>query len=153
MQSIPREWVEFLRQQFPKDSHIRLTEMGADPRPLPPGSTGKLDFIDDAGQFHVKWDNGRTLALVLGKDRFSIYPPEPQTLKLYMPITADFYGRDEWGDMSEYGEEWDGRTLMDHEGTITIKPRCWISLRWMPVSGGQWELWMPFLQRSVPSTV
>lgn len=49
MQSIPREWVEFLRQQFPKDSHIRLTEMGADPRPLPPGSTGKLDFIDDAG--------------------------------------------------------------------------------------------------------
>lgn len=118
MQSIPREWVEFLRQQFPKDSHIRLTEMGADPRPLPPGSTGKLDFIDDAGQFHVKWDNGRTLALVLGKDRFSIYPPEPQTLKLYMPITADFYGRDEWGDMSEYGEEWDGRTLMDHEGSI-----------------------------------
>lgn len=128
MQSIPREWVEFLRQQFPKDSHIRLTEMGADPRPLPPGSTGKLDFIDDAGQFHVKWDNGRTLALVLGKDRFSIYPPEPQTLKLYMPITADFYGRDEWGDMSEYGEEWDGRTLMDHEGCVTamigILVRC-----------------------------
>lgn len=127
MQSIPREWVEFLRQQFPKDSHIRLTEMGADPRPLPPGSTGKLDFIDDAGQFHVKWDNGRTLALVLGKDRFSIYPPEPQTLKLYMPITADFYGRDEWGDMSEYGEEWDGRTLMDHEGSILsalVKTGC-----------------------------
>lgn len=103
---------------YPKDSRIRLTEMGADPRPLPPGSTGKLDFIDDAGQFHVEWDNGRTLALVLGKDRFSIYPPEPQTLKLYMPITADFYGRDEWGDMSECGEEWDGRTLMDHEGNI-----------------------------------
>ena len=128
MQSVPREWLVFLREQYPKDSRIRLTEMGADPRPLPPGSTGKLDFIDDAGQFHVKWDNGRTLALVLGKDRFSIYPPEPQTLKLYMPITADFYGRDEWGDMSEYGEEWDGRTLMDHEGSILSA----LVKNWMP---------------------
>ena len=130
MQSVPREWLVFLREQYPKDSRIRLTEMGADPRPLPPGSTGKLDFIDDAGQFHVKWDNGRTLALVLGKDRFSIYPPEPQTLKLYMPITADFYGRDEWGDMSEYGEEWDGRTLMDHEGSILSA----LVKNWMPES-------------------
>ena len=67
------------------------------------------------GQFHVKWDNGCTLALVLGEDRFSVYLPEPQTFKLYMPLTADFYGRDEWGDMSEDGEEWDGHTLMDYE--------------------------------------
>ena len=81
-------------------------------------NTGKLDYIDDAGQFHVKWDNGCTLALVLGEDRFSVYLPEPQTFKLYMPLTADFYGRDEWGDMSEDGEEWDGHTLMDYEGQI-----------------------------------
>ena len=40
MQSIPREWVEFLRQQFPKDSHIRLTEMGADPAPRQHRETG-----------------------------------------------------------------------------------------------------------------
>lgn len=107
-----------MRQQFPKDSRIQLTEIGGNPRPISPGSTGKLDYIDDAGQFHVKWDNGCTLALVLGEDRFSVYLPEPQTFKLYMPLTADFYGRDEWGDMSEDGEEWDGRTLMDYEGQI-----------------------------------
>lgn len=98
MQSVPREWLDFLRQQFPKDSRIQLTEIGGNPRPISPGSTGKLDYIDDAGQFHVKWDNGCTLALVLGEDRFSVYLPEPQTFKLYMPLTADFYGRDEWGD-------------------------------------------------------
>lgn len=118
MQSVPREWLDFLRQQFPKDSRIQLTEIGGNPRPISPGSTGKLDYIDDAGQFHVKWDNGCTLALVLGEDRFSVYLPEPQTFKLYMPLTADFYGRDEWGDMSEDGEEWDGHTLMDYEGQI-----------------------------------
>lgn len=118
MQSVPREWLDFLRQQFPKDSRIQLTEIGGNPRPISPGSTGKLDYIDDAGQFHVKWDNGCTLALVLGEDRFSVYLPEPQTFKLYMPLTADFYRRDEWGDMSEDGEEWDGHTLMDYEGQI-----------------------------------
>lgn len=75
MQSVPREWLDFLRQQFPKDSRIQLTEIGGNPRPISPDSTGKLDYIDDAGQFHVKWDNGCTLALVLGEDRFSVYPP------------------------------------------------------------------------------
>ena len=118
MQSVPREWLDFLRQQFPKDSRIQLTEIGGNPRPISPGSTGKLDYIDDAGQFHVKWDNGCTLALVLGEDRFSVYLPEPQTFKLYMPLTADFYGTGRVGDMSEDGEEWDGHTLMDYEGQI-----------------------------------
>ncbi len=49
MQSVPREWLDFLRQQFPKDSRIQLTEIGGNPRPISPGSTGKLDYIDDAG--------------------------------------------------------------------------------------------------------
>ena len=48
MQSVPREWLDFLRQQFPKDSRIQLTEIGGNPRPISPDSTGKLDYIDDA---------------------------------------------------------------------------------------------------------
>ena len=35
-----------------------------------------------------------------------------------MPLTADFYPRDEWGDLSEDGEVWDGQTLLDYESQI-----------------------------------
>ena len=40
MQSVPREWLDFLRQQFPKDSRIQLTEIGGNPRPFPPAVPG-----------------------------------------------------------------------------------------------------------------
>ena len=118
MNTPPREWLDFLREQYPPGSRVKLTQMGSDPRPIPPGSTGTLQFIDDAGQFQVDWDNGRSLALIMGEDRFTFSPPEPTLLKLYMPLTADFYPRNEWGDISEHGDAWDGRTLMDYEDSI-----------------------------------
>ncbi len=113
MREVPREWLDFFREQYPVGSRIRLTEMGSDPRPIPPGSMGTLRAIDDLGTFHVKWDNGRELGVVIGEDRFTVHPPEPTRLKLYMPLTADFYPRDEWGNTSEEYETWDGRTLLD----------------------------------------
>ena len=118
MQTAPKEWLDFLREQFPEGSRIKLHEMKDPYAPLEPGSTGTLEYIDDAGQFHMKWDNGRTLALIIGEDRFSILSPEPQTLKFYMPLTADLYARNSWGDLEDYGTDLNGGGLCAHEAII-----------------------------------
>ena len=120
MQFIPKEWLGFLREQYPKGSRIRLAEMGSDPHPILPGSTGTLRFIDDAGQFHVDWDSGRSLALVMGADRFQVLPPKPTPLKLYMPLTAELHEPDALGNLSEQGIALNGRDLIPYEDDIIV---------------------------------
>lgn len=118
MNTIPKEWLEFLREQFPEGSRIKIKETVGPHPPFALGEQGKLEQIDDSGHFHVRMSGGTSLTLVLGEDRFSVSPPAPTIMKLYMPLTADFHERDEWGDISESGEEWDGRTLLGYEGAI-----------------------------------
>jgi hypothetical protein len=36
----------------------------------PPGLEGTVTFVDDTGTLHVAWDNGSTLGLVPGEDRW-----------------------------------------------------------------------------------
>ena len=69
---VQKEWLDFLREQYPKGSRIRLTEMKDDPYALSPGSMGTLKYIDDDAQFHISWDNGSGLALRIGEDRFRV---------------------------------------------------------------------------------
>ena len=68
-----KEYVEHLRRKYPPGTRLQLGCM-EDEFPVPPGSMGTVECIDDAGQIHVDWDCGRSLALIPGVDSFSRLP-------------------------------------------------------------------------------
>lgn len=72
MNRIPsREQVENLRQRYPVGTRIVLHRMDDPYAPIPPGTKGKVTYVDDMGQIGVAWDNGSGLSLVPGEDSFS----------------------------------------------------------------------------------
>ena len=56
-----RKMVNFIREQYPPGTRIRLNSMEDPYHPILPGTEGEVDFLDDKGQIFMKWDNGRTL--------------------------------------------------------------------------------------------
>ena len=115
-----QEWLNFMREQYPVGSRIRLREMKDPYHPVEPGSMGTLTGIDDIGTFHVKWDNGRGLGLVMGEDSFTILPPETQQLKLYMPMNVEYCQRNEWGSFDDYLSELSDNEAVNYADQIAI---------------------------------
>lgn len=63
--------VNKIKEMYPAGTRIRLISMD-DPQAVPSGTYGTVEHVDDAGQIHMHWDNGRGLALVPGEDQFTV---------------------------------------------------------------------------------
>ena len=72
MFSLPKEALVRLRAEYPRGARVELVRMDDDPRPVPVGTRGTVQGVDDTGSIMVAWDNGRSLHVLYGKDECRI---------------------------------------------------------------------------------
>lgn len=65
-----REFIETQREQL-IGRRVKCIKMN-DKYPVPSGTLGTIDHVDDIGTIHVKWDNGSTLGLVPNEDMYEV---------------------------------------------------------------------------------
>lgn len=61
---------KFYKATYPEGAKILLVKMKNDPRPIPNGTKGIVDCVDDAPTIHCRFDNGRYLGVIPGVDVF-----------------------------------------------------------------------------------
>ncbi len=72
-----RTWVDNLSRPapVPAGTRIALVHMVDDPDPIPDGTLGTVTGGNGA-QMYVDWDNGRTLMIAVGVDRWRVVRDE-----------------------------------------------------------------------------
>lgn len=64
-----RQKVEGTRQRYPEGTRVKCIRMSGETS-VKSGDLGTVTTVDDAGQIHVNWDKGSSLALIPGEDTF-----------------------------------------------------------------------------------
>lgn len=67
---------ERIKETYSSGTRIELISMEDPFAPIPSGTRGTVKVVDDIGQLHMHWDNGRSLAVVPGEDSFRKLTPE-----------------------------------------------------------------------------
>ena len=65
-----RMQAEINKQRYPSGTRIQLNHMNDPWSPVPCGTRGTVVCVDDIGQIHMRWDNGRSLPLNTDEDSF-----------------------------------------------------------------------------------
>lgn len=64
--------IEDLRRKYPKGTKVRLLKMENDPLPVPVGTIGVINGLDDTGSLLVSWQNGSSLNVLYGIDLIEV---------------------------------------------------------------------------------
>lgn len=64
--------IKEIKQKYPKGTRIMLNSMDDPHHPVPSGTLGTVETVDDMGTIHMKWDNGQILGLIVGEDSFYV---------------------------------------------------------------------------------
>lgn len=65
-----KRFTERIKETYPPGTRLVLLSMDDPYALIPSGTKGTVVHVDDQAQIHMKWDNGRTLAIVPGEDSF-----------------------------------------------------------------------------------
>lgn len=63
--------IEEIKKKYVKGTKIKLIKM-YDRQAVPTGTIGIVEFVDDIGTIHMKWENGSSLGLIIRVDEFEI---------------------------------------------------------------------------------
>lgn len=62
--------IDNLRKNYPPGTRIKCLHMNDPYHPIPMGTLGTVEHVDDGGTIHMKWDNGSGLGLIPNEDMF-----------------------------------------------------------------------------------
>ena len=79
---ISRAALEARKARFKPGCRVELVSMNDPYTKLKPGDQGLVEFVDDIGTVHIRWDNGSTLGAAYGEDEIKRLPtPMPDVVR------------------------------------------------------------------------
>lgn len=67
MDRLERERIEVIKRDYKPGTRVVLVHMD-DVQAPPEGTQGTVEYVDDIGTVHIRWDNGSTLGAIIGED-------------------------------------------------------------------------------------
>lgn len=67
-----------IKENIQKEQKIKCIKLEDSFNPVPSGTVGTVEYVDDANQIHMNWENGSSLALIPDLDEFEVIERKPK---------------------------------------------------------------------------